>query len=81
VHLSESGHPVAGDALYGGVRRRLPPSLASVGRLTRPFLHAARIEFDHPDHGRRMSFTAALPDDLRHILSALERARSAAHTR
>jgi 23S rRNA pseudouridine1911/1915/1917 synthase len=81
VHLSESGHPVAGDTLYGGVRRRLPASLAPVARLTRPFLHAARIEFDHPDDGRRMAFTAALPDDLRNTLSALERIQATPHKR
>jgi 23S rRNA pseudouridine1911/1915/1917 synthase len=73
VHLSESGHPVAGDALYGGVRRRLPASLAPLGRLSRPFLHAALIEFDHPGHRQRLAFTAPLPDDLQTALSALER--------
>ena len=81
VHLSESGHPVAGDPLYGGERRRLPAALAPVGRLTRPFLHAARIEFDHPGDGRRMSFTAALPDDLQSTLTALERAHTVSRTR
>ena len=75
VHLSESGHPVTGDPLYGGERRRLPASLAPVARLTRPFLHAARLEFNHPSDNRRVSFTAPLPDDLRNVLSALRRAR------
>ena len=80
VHLSEGGHAVVGDALYGGVRRRLPPSLAPVARLERPFLHAARIEFDHPTDGRRLSFAAPLPDDLTDALSALRRRHAAPRT-
>ena len=80
VHLSEAGHPVVGDELYGGVRRRLPPSLAPVSRLERPFLHAARIEFDHPADGRRLSFAAPLPDDLTVALSTLRRIHAAPGT-
>jgi 23S rRNA pseudouridine1911/1915/1917 synthase len=77
VHLSESGHPIVGDALYGGVRRRLPARLAALGRLARPFLHAARLEFDHPRDRRRLSFEAPLPDDLAAMLSLLRRVRNA----
>lgn len=73
VHLSEVGHPVVGDALYGGVRRKLSPSLAAVGRLRRPFLHAARLSFDHPQDGRRVSFEAVLPPDLSEVLATLRR--------
>jgi 23S rRNA pseudouridine1911/1915/1917 synthase len=80
VHLSEAGHSVVGDALYGGVRRRLPPSLAPVARLERPFLHATRIEFNHPADGRRLSFTAPLPDDLTDALAALRRAHAPPRT-
>ena len=35
VHLSAIGHPVVGDALYGGVRRRVPGDLRAVAQ-TRP---------------------------------------------
>ncbi|HEY7476224.1 MAG TPA: RluA family pseudouridine synthase [Vicinamibacterales bacterium] len=73
VHLADAGHAVAGDSLYGGVRRRLPPRLAGVARLERPFLHAARLEFTHPKTGRRMSFEAPLPADLAAVLTALRR--------
>jgi 23S rRNA pseudouridine1911/1915/1917 synthase len=71
VHLAEAGHPVAGDALYGGVRGRLPPRLAPLGRLDRPFLHAARLGFAHPDDARPMTFEAPLPRDLADVLAAL----------
>lgn len=71
VHLSEIGHPVVGDALYGGVRRRVPGDLRAVSRLERPFLHAARLAFRHPSDGRRMEFTSPLPEDLQSVLDAL----------
>jgi 23S rRNA pseudouridine1911/1915/1917 synthase len=68
VHLSAIGHPIVGDALYGGVHRRVAQSLRAVQRLTRPFLHAERIAFTHPRTGERMSFTAPLPADLEAVL-------------
>ncbi|MGH9383681.1 MAG: RluA family pseudouridine synthase [Vicinamibacterales bacterium] len=68
VHLSAIGHPIVGDALYGGVRRRVPNTLRAVQRLTRPFLHAERIAFTHPRTGERLSFSAPLPADLEAIV-------------
>ena len=71
VHLSAIGHPIVGDALYGGARRRVPGDLRALQRLERPFLHAARLVFTHPRDGRRMEFTAPLPDDLQRVLDEL----------
>ncbi len=68
VHLSAIGHPIVGDALYGGVRRRVPHALRAVQRLTRPFLHAERIAFTHPRTGERLSFTAPLPEELETVV-------------
>jgi 23S rRNA pseudouridine1911/1915/1917 synthase len=73
VHLAEHGHPVAGDDVYGGVRRRLPPRQSSVSKLGRPFLHAARLRFTHPETSSPMTFDAPLPQDLADVLSALRR--------
>jgi 23S rRNA pseudouridine1911/1915/1917 synthase len=65
VHLSAIGHPVAGDDAYG---RRA----ALVGStLSRPFLHAAALSFDHPADGRPVSFESPLAADLRAQLDAL----------
>ena len=64
VHLSAIGHPIVGDAVYGGVHTRVPHDIRAVQRLTRPFLHAERLAFTHPRSGERMSFEAPLPDDL-----------------
>lgn len=71
VHLSEIGHPVVGDPTYGGKRRHLPPHLRVVRRLDRPFLHAARLVFTHPNDGRPMEMTCDLPNDLREVLEHL----------
>lgn len=68
VHLSAIGHPVVGDALYGGVHRRVPGQFRAVQRLTRPFLHAERLTFAHPRTGERLTFTAPLPADLEAVL-------------
>lgn len=71
VHLSAIGHPIVGDALYGGVHRRVLGDIRAVQRLERPFLHAARLVFKHPRDERRMEFLAPLADDLRHVLEDL----------
>jgi 23S rRNA pseudouridine1911/1915/1917 synthase len=71
VHLSAIGHPIVGDAVYGGVHRRVPGDIRAVQRLERPFLHAARLVFTHPVDGRRMEFTAPLPPDLLDVLDSL----------
>jgi 23S rRNA pseudouridine1911/1915/1917 synthase len=71
VHLSAIGHPIVGDALYGGVHRRVPPDVKAVQRLERPFLHAGRLAFKHPADGRRMEFISELPDDLQRVLDEL----------
>jgi 23S rRNA pseudouridine1911/1915/1917 synthase len=65
VHLAGSGFPVVGDATYGGSRSQI--------RLNRPFLHAARLGFDHPRSGEHLAFDAPLPADLQAVLVALER--------
>ena len=72
VHLSAIGHPIVGDSLYGGVRRRVPGDLRAVAHLERPFLHAARLVFAHPEDGRRMQFESPLPDDLQRVLHELQ---------
>jgi len=70
VHLAHLGHPVVGDALYGtgwergmgGPARGWARELAR--RTPRTFLHAERLQFEHPETGARLSFRAPLPPDL-----------------
>ncbi len=66
VHLSAIGHPVVGDQPYSQ-GRSLPGST-----VTRPFLHAYQLAFDHPGTGERVSWTSDLPADLAEQLAALE---------
>jgi 23S rRNA pseudouridine1911/1915/1917 synthase len=78
VHLAEAGHPLLGDALYGGTRReaRLPPESPvrrAAEAIGRQALHAARLAFDHPRTGKRVVFEAPLPADLRTGLQVLRR--------
>lgn len=68
VHLSAIGHPIVGDSTYGGVHRRVASHLRAAMRLERPFLHAARLAFDHPGDGRRVEFESPLPLDLQSVL-------------
>lgn len=63
VHLAAIGHPVVGDAVYGGGAPAAPA--------TRPFLHAHALTLDHPATGERCSFEAELPEDLTAALEAL----------
>jgi 23S rRNA pseudouridine1911/1915/1917 synthase len=78
VHLASIGHPVAGDATYGGTRA--PSSRRSDARdalsgLERPALHAARLTFEHPQRRERLSFSAPLPPDIEAVLVRLRAAR------
>ncbi len=72
VHLSAIGHPIVGDATYGGIRSRVAADLRPVLGLTRPFLHAFRLAFTHPTDARRLVFEAPLAADLQGVLDALE---------
>jgi 23S rRNA pseudouridine1911/1915/1917 synthase len=72
VHLASIGHPITGDALYGGA--------ASAGSPEHHLLHARSIEFEHPKTGalRRIeceapqsfvAFAAGLGESARRALS------------
>lgn len=74
VHLAALGHPVVGDATYGGGASRFQglPRLAGVRKLvTRQLLHAWRLSFTHPATGARLHFEASLPEDFRAVISRL----------
>ncbi len=70
AHFAALGHPIVGDDLYGEGQPndRLRAELG----LRRHLLHAAELEFTHPD-GRTVRFEAPLPDDFQRILWMLER--------
>ena len=66
VHMAYTHHPVVGDQTYG------PRRLKADRGLMRQFLHAYRLELDHPGTGERLCFTDPLPDDLAPVLVELE---------
>jgi 23S rRNA pseudouridine1911/1915/1917 synthase len=63
VHLSAIGHPVVGDARYGGARQSLA--------MDRPWLHAAGLRFSHPLTGEVVQLDSPVPPDLADVLAAL----------
>ena len=65
VHLAASGHPIAGDDKYGDFE--LNRQLARHG-LKRMFLHAWRLQFNHPASGERITLEAPLPPELQDFL-------------
>jgi 23S rRNA pseudouridine1911/1915/1917 synthase len=65
AHFAHLGHPVAGDALYGG--EAAAHALPGLGR---HFLHAARIALDAPGGGR-VEAESPLPDELSRALATL----------
>jgi len=62
VHLASQGHPIAGDDKYGDFE--LNKALQKLG-LKRMFLHAWRLQFDHPASGERIELLAGLPPELK----------------
>lgn len=57
VHMSYSGHPLAGDELYGGSR----------GRIGRQALHCGKITFREPETGEIITAEAELPEDMKSL--------------
>lgn len=69
VHFSALRHPCAGDTTYGA-----DPTLAAKLGLSRQWLHARSLGFDHPADGHRVTVTSEYPADLQHALDLLRAA-------
>ncbi|TDT78219.1 RluA family pseudouridine synthase [Arthrobacter sp. AG258] len=67
VHFSALRHPCAGDLTYGA-----DPRFAATLGLTRQWLHARQLGFDHPVTGERVTVTSDYPQDLAYALELLE---------
>jgi len=66
VHFSALRHPCVGDLTYGA-----DPSLAARVGLTRQWLHAVRLGFEHPGTGEWLELTSDYPEDLANALETL----------
>jgi 23S rRNA pseudouridine1911/1915/1917 synthase len=81
VHLAHIDNPLLGDSVYGGRRQRIRTGRArsreTIERLLkimrRHALHASVLSFTHPETAARMTFTTALPADMRLALEVLYR--------
>lgn len=75
VHLSHIGHPVLGDAVYGGSAKRIrgiSPTLRNAARAVlslanRQMLHAGTLGFVHPVTDEVLEFRAEPPEDMRRV--------------
>ena len=67
VHLASSGHPIAGDDKYGQFDTN---RLLQGHQLRRMFLHAWRLQFNHPQTGERLELQCPLPPELARMVPA-----------
>jgi len=78
VHLSERGHPLIGDPLYGSSRtgrrsKLLPESVRGpVTAFPRQALHAQTLGFIHPISQESLEFKSEFPSDIKLLLDILE---------
>jgi 23S rRNA pseudouridine1911/1915/1917 synthase len=66
VHMAAQRHPLVGDSLYGA-----NPTIATRLELTRQWLHAVRLRFNHPTTGDELEITSDYAPDLAHSLELL----------
>lgn len=66
VHMAAQRHPCVGDAMYGA-----DPNLSSKLGLTRQWLHARQLSFDHPSSGEWVTFQSPYAPELQHALDVL----------
>ena len=65
VHVASEGHPILGDDKYGNVElNKALQRPATLPNLKRMFLHAWRLQFNHPASGERVELLAQLPSEL-----------------
>jgi 23S rRNA pseudouridine1911/1915/1917 synthase len=69
VHFAALRHPCVGDLTYGA-----DPTLAARLGLTRQWLHARQLGFEHPGTGRYVEFASPYPEDLAGALDVLRHA-------
>lgn len=72
VHCASIGHPLVGDPVYGRDPGALRPVLERIG-FRRQALHAAHLGFSHPVTGQALTFSAALPPDMRELIDETAR--------
>jgi 23S rRNA pseudouridine1911/1915/1917 synthase len=75
MHLSEAGHPLLADSVYGKAARE-PSLVAAAAAIGRQALHARVLGFVHPRSGEHVHFEAEPPEDFMRALSLLRSSSS-----
>jgi 23S rRNA pseudouridine1911/1915/1917 synthase len=71
IHLGEAGTPLCGERVYDRPLNGRPLPDGSGAR--RVMLHAARLGFDHPATGKRLTWDSEMPRDMAQLLGRLRR--------
>jgi 23S rRNA pseudouridine1911/1915/1917 synthase len=76
VHLAFINFPILGDSVYGG-RKKFAAGTTEVVKkeilkFPRQALHAKKLEFIHPQSGKRVNYSAKTPKDLLHLIELLK---------
>lgn len=58
VHLSDIGHPLVGDDMYGG----------HCNYMSRQALHCSKVSFTHPVTSKMITLTSELPQDMQRLI-------------
>jgi 23S rRNA pseudouridine1911/1915/1917 synthase len=73
IHLGERGTPICGERVYDRPIHGKP--VADNSGAPRLALHAARLGFNHPVTGKKMTWDSSLPKDLQDLLNRLRRSK------
>lgn len=76
VHMAHIKFPLVGDPVYGG-RFQMPPNCSDaleqvLRNFKRQALHAAKLGLVHPETENYLEWEQALPEDMAHLVAALE---------
>lgn len=69
VHMASIGHPLLGDAVYGGANTRFESRHRA--SITGQCLHAGELHLTHPRTGEQMQFFAPMPTNMQHAVDIL----------
>mmetsp|Transcript_28626 Transcript_28626/g.57394 ORF Transcript_28626/g.57394 Transcript_28626/m.57394 type:complete len:613 (-) Transcript_28626:100-1938(-) len=69
VHLQDRGTPIYGDDVYG--LSDWNKGLSAKRGVSRPLLHAQRLEIGHPVTGEKMVFEAKVADDMMGVMEGI----------
>lgn len=62
VHMSQMGHPLYGDSLYGKMEDEY---------IERQALHAYKLSFPHPKSGKVINLEVGLPNDMKDLIKKI----------